>query len=153
MPIPSATHPASYRDPAGFIFIRDGIVYRQINRVFQPDFDQFVQSGCYQHLVDRDLLISHINVDESIFNDPNWFKTIQPEQVRFVSYPSEWPFDMLKDAALLTLQLAKQAIGFNMILKDATPYNVQWHNGKLKFIDSLSFERYNISSFSSSFCE
>jgi hypothetical protein len=34
-------------------------------------------------------------------------------------------------------------MGFQMILKDATPYNIQWHNGKLKFIDSLSFERYD----------
>jgi hypothetical protein len=50
---------------------------------------------------------------------------------------------MLKDAALLTLQLAKEAIGFGLILKDATPYNIQWHAGKLIFIDTLSFEKYN----------
>jgi hypothetical protein len=143
MSIQSATHPASYRDPAGFIFIRDGIVYRQINQVFQADFEHFIQSGCYKHLVDKDLLISHENVDEQVFADQTWFKTIRPEQLPFISYPSEWPFDMLKDAALLTLQLAKEAIGFKMILKDATPYNIQWHNGKLKFIDSLSFERYD----------
>ncbi len=47
---------------------------------------------------------------------------------------------MLKDAALLTLDLLKEALNFGLVLKDATPYNVQWHKGKLVFIDTLSFE-------------
>jgi hypothetical protein len=55
----------------------------------------------------------------------------------------EWSFDMLKDAALLTLRLAKESIQFGLSLKDATPHNIQWHKGKLIFIDSLSFEKYN----------
>ena len=50
---------------------------------------------------------------------------------------------MLKDAALLTLQLAKEAVASGMVLKDATPYNIQWHDGRLIFIDTLSFEKYN----------
>src|SRR5436190_1627692 len=50
---------------------------------------------------------------------------------------------MLKDAALLTLQLMKESIAFGMTLKDATPYNVQWHNGRMTFIDTLSFEKYD----------
>ena len=50
---------------------------------------------------------------------------------------------MLKDAALLTLQLLKETVSYGLILKDATPYNIQWNEGKLIFIDSLSFEKYN----------
>jgi hypothetical protein len=50
---------------------------------------------------------------------------------------------MLKDAALLTLKLLKESVGYGLILKDATPYNIQWHRGKLIFIDTLSFEKYN----------
>ena len=143
MPIQPTPHPASYRDPAGFIFSRDGVVYRQINKIFQPDFDQFIQSGCYQRLVDKGFLIAHQEIEHSFFSDNNWYKTIQPEQIDFISYPSEWPFDMLKDAALLTLHLVREAMDFKMILKDATPYNIQWHNGGLRFIDSLSFEHYD----------
>lgn len=49
---------------------------------------------------------------------------------------------MLKDAGLLTLQLVKESLDYGMILKDATPYNVQWHKGRLLFIDTISFEKY-----------
>ena len=50
---------------------------------------------------------------------------------------------MLKDAALLTLELLREAIDHGMILKDATPYNIQWQDGRLVFIDTLSFEKYD----------
>lgn len=143
MAIQPAKHPASYRDPAGFIFSQDGTIYRQVNQVFQTDFDLFINSGCYQALVDKGLILAHREVDLQLPTDSNRYKTLKPELVGFISYPSEWPFDMLKDAALLTLRLMKEAIAFGLILKDATPYNIQWHEGALRFIDSLSFERYD----------
>ena len=49
---------------------------------------------------------------------------------------------MWKDAALLTLQIAIASLKKEMILKDATPFNVQFVNGKPLFIDTLSFENY-----------
>ncbi|HWJ03677.1 MAG TPA: SAM-dependent methyltransferase, partial [Verrucomicrobiae bacterium] len=73
----------------------------------------------------------------------NWYTTLKPEQLEFTSYPYEWCFDQLKEAALLTLQLAQKGIARNMILKDATPFNIQLHKGRLVFIDSLSFEAYD----------
>lgn len=136
-------HPASYRDPSGFIFEKDGTVYRQVNKIFKEDFDFFISSGCYKHLADNSLLITHDVVKENSTVDKNCYTVLKPEQLSFVSYPYEWSFDMLKDAALLTLKLMKESIGFKMILKDATPYNIQWHNGKMIFIDTLSFEKYD----------
>jgi hypothetical protein len=68
---------------------------------------------------------------------------LKPEKIEFISYPWEWSFDMLKDAALLTLRLAKESVAAGMVLKDATPYNIQWHKGNFIFIDTLSFEKYN----------
>jgi SAM-dependent methyltransferase len=48
----------------------------------------------------------------------------------------------LKQAALHTLQLVKKALDHGMILKDATPFNIQFIHCKPVFIDSLSFEKY-----------
>ena len=59
----------------------------------------------------------------------------------FVSYPYEWPFSMLKDAALLQLELNRRALRADLALKDATPYNVQWRGTRPVFIDVGSFER------------
>jgi hypothetical protein len=136
-------HPASYRDPSGFIFEKDGIFYRQVNKVFKDHFEFFISSGCYKYLAEKKLLINHDEVKENLFGDDNWLTTLKPEQLSYTSYPYEWSFDMLKDAALLTLQLMKESIAFGIILKDATPYNVQWHNGRMTFIDTLSFEKYD----------
>ena len=70
------------------------------------------------------------------------WKVIQPEQIPFISYPYEWTFGMLKDAALLTLRIQKKAIESGMSLKDASAFNIQFLNGKPVLIDTLSFEKY-----------
>jgi hypothetical protein len=66
---------------------------------------------------------------------------LRHERVPFVSYPYEWPFAMLKDAALLQLELNQRALRAGLALKDASPYNVQWHGSRPVFIDVGSFER------------
>ena len=65
---------------------------------------------------------------------------LEHELVPFVSYPYEWTFGMLRDAALLQLELVRRSIGAGMILKDSSPYNVQFHGARPLFIDVGSFE-------------
>ena len=136
-------HPSSFRDPSGFIFEKDKIVYRQVNKVFKEHFDFFISSGLCDKLVKQQLLIPHELINENLTGNKDWYTTLKPERIEFITYPWEWSFDMLKDAALLTLRLVKEAAASGMVLKDATPYNMQWHKGRLIFIDSLSFEKYD----------
>jgi len=135
--------PSSYRDPSGFVFEYNNEIYRQVNNSFKEDFDFFISSGCYEALVKKNLLLPHETINENLIGDNKWYATIKPERIAFISYPYEWSFDMLKDGALLTLQLLKEAVPFGMVLKDATPFNIQWHQGKFIFIDTLSFEKNN----------
>jgi hypothetical protein len=135
-------HPSSYRDPSGFIFEKNGVLLRQVNIFYKEHFDHFIKSGCYDQLVKKGLLIPHENLQENLTGNSEYYTTLKPERIEFISYPYEWSFDMLKDAAILTLQLVKEALQFEMVLKDATPYNIQWHKGKFIFIDTLSFEKY-----------
>ena len=65
---------------------------------------------------------------------------LEHARIPFVSYPYEWTFGMLKDAALLHLELMRDALAAGMILKDATPYNIQWNGVRPVFIDIPSFE-------------
>ena len=65
---------------------------------------------------------------------------LRHEAVPFVSYPYEWSFGMLKEAALLQLRLTAAALDEGLILKDASPYNVQWRGAKPVFVDVGSFE-------------
>lgn len=130
---------SSFRDPKGFIFINQGKLYRQINTSAKEDYSMLLESGLYDYLCKKELLVPHEEV--SNINE-GAFKTIAPLEIPFVSYPYEWSFDQLKDAALLTLRIQKIALKHNMSLKDATAYNVQFLKGKPIFIDTLSFEPY-----------
>jgi len=68
-------------------------------------------------------------------------KVLEHDRVPFVSYPYEWTFSMLQDAAKLQLELGAAAIDAGLTLKDATPYNVQFLGSQPTFIDIGSFEK------------
>ena len=136
-------HPASYRDPSGFVFRSGNTWYRQVNTSYGDNYLQLMQSGLYRELIEKGLLLPFSEVEENITGRPNWFKTLLPEQLPFISYPEEWIPAQLKQAAVCTLAIARIAIGHDMILKDATPRNIQFRAGKPVLIDSLSFERYD----------
>lgn len=133
---------ASFRDPSGFLFSRNGVLYRQINRAYEKDYVRLMDSGLYERLVKAGLLIPHVEVDQALAQSEAGFKVIQPERVAFISYPYEWSFSQLKDAALATLSIQKRALKHGMSLKDASAYNIQYVRGKAILIDTLSFEVY-----------
>jgi ribosomal protein L11 methylase PrmA len=141
---PSASprpHQASFRDPAGFVFTREGELYRQVNAVGRADYDLFMTSGLYDHLIQTGDLVPHDEVEASISPDGKASAVLRPARVGFISYPYEWCFSQLKAAALLTLRLQKAAVQHGMSLKDATAYNVAFEAGRPVWIDTLSFER------------
>jgi ribosomal protein L11 methylase PrmA len=131
---------ASFRDPSGFLFKRQGSLYRQVNQVYQPHYDALMNSGLYERLVKSGLLIPHQEVNVEPAEPTQAYRVLSPEQVDFISYPYEWSFSQLKDAALATMRVQKYALEEGMVLKDASAYNIQFHGGRPVLIDSLSFE-------------
>lgn len=138
-------HPASFRDPSGFVFEQDGKIYRQVNQCYADHYRLLQSSGLYSSLTGTGKLIAHTELQENLLLSGDWFLTLLPEQIEFISYPYEWCFDQLKDAALLTLDIVREAVAHGMILKDATPFNIQFTGSKPVFIDTLSFEKYDAS--------
>ena len=134
--------PGSFRDPAGFVFQRDGTYFRQLNRSYAETFAALMNSGLCAKLVEQGLLIAHETADLHLAPEPNAAAVIRPEQLGFVSYPFEWSFSQLRASALTTLQVQQQALDHGLSLKDASAYNIQLHNGRPTLIDTLSFEPY-----------
>ena len=134
---------ASFRDPSGFLFSRGGILYRQVNQKYRADYSLLMESGLYDNLVKAGLLVRHEEVDEQAEDLAQAYKVIRPQKVNFISYPYEWSFSQLKDAALATLSIQRRAMKHGMSLKDASAYNIQFHEGKACLIDTLSFEAYS----------
>jgi hypothetical protein len=133
---------SSFRDPSGFLFYRNGSVHRQVNNSYKENYDQLINSGLYEKLTNTDLLISHEEVDIDPPESDKAYKIIKPESISFISYPYEWCFSQLKNAALTTLEIQKKSFEFGMSLKDCSAYNIQFRKGKPIFIDTLSFEKY-----------
>ncbi len=134
--------PASFRDPSGFLFRHQGRLLRQVNSSYAADLELLKSSGLYAELVAADLLIPHEEVDLALAPTPGAVAVLAPELVPFVSYPYEWCFSQLSDAALATLRIQRLALKHGMTLKDATAYNIQFHRGRPLLIDSLSFTAY-----------
>ncbi|MBN1343824.1 MAG: SAM-dependent methyltransferase [Phycisphaerae bacterium] len=135
--------PASFRDRSGFVFTdENGQVFRQVNRSYEADYRWLGESGLYRNLTQAGLLIHHEEVPQTHGLDPNAFTIIRPRLIPFISYPYEWSFSQLKEAALLTLEVQRRALAHGMTLKDCSAYNVQFEGTKSVLIDTLSFEVY-----------
>ena len=76
----------------------------------------------------------------SIRATPDAHAVLQPDRVGFISYPYEWSFGQLQDAAGLTLEIQQRSLARGFTLRDSSAYNVQFRGGRPLFIDTLSFE-------------
>ena len=137
MPFDSAREFSSFRDPSGCVFTREGVLYRQINPTYFPQYRALMDSGLYEELRKFNAIVAHEEIETG--EDAI---VIRPERVPFISYPYEWSFGELRDAALLTLKLHRRALRHDMILKDASAYNIQFISGNPVLIDTLSFDFY-----------
>jgi hypothetical protein len=133
---------ASFRDPAGFLYKEGSELFRQINPVGYEDYFAAANSGLYEQLITREWLVPHTEITQYQQDSPPDKIIIKPERIPFISYPYEWSFSQLKDAAQLTLQVQEYALEKGLSLKDCSAYNIQFYRGRPMLIDSLSFERY-----------
>jgi hypothetical protein len=124
---------SSYKDRDGFVFYENGRVFRQINKSYEKDYERLMGSGLYEGLTKKEWLIPHQEIKKGL---------VEAEKIPFISYAYEWCFSQLKEAALLTLKIQKMAMKYEMSLKDASAYNVQFTGTRAIFIDTLSFEKY-----------
>ncbi len=131
---------ASFKDPSGFIVRRGGEFLRVVQPVYREHYETLMQSGLYQKLVAEQLLLPHEEAD-GLADFPGAWKILRPRQLDFISYPYEWSFSQLQDAALVTLRIQKFAVAHGMSLKDASAFNIQFVDGRPMLIDTLSFEK------------
>lgn len=132
----------SFRDPAGFVFRRDGIVHRRVGPVGIEAYQRLMSSGLYKALTDERLLVTHEALGPAP-DGPQPSLVLRPRQIPMISYPYEWSLSQLRDAALLTLRAQALALRFGMVLKDASAFNVQFVGCAPVLIDTLSFASYD----------
>jgi hypothetical protein len=140
----------SFRDPSGYVYIDGDHVFRTINPSAAATFDAVIESGILKDLSDKGLLISTVVEPSSpqrlqSFASPRGeipVRLLRHPRISFISYPYEWTFDQLQDAALAHLDLQIAALDRGFVLTDASPYNMQVHAGRFIHIDPLSLRAY-----------
>jgi hypothetical protein len=134
-----AALPSSFRDPSGFVYEEDGILYRHVVASYGAAYERLMASGLYSELTAEGLLIPH----EEIAIDPvSGARTLRPERLPFIAHPYEWCFGQGKDAALATLTIMRRALEKGMVLKDASAFNIAFRAGRPLLFDTLSFDLY-----------
>jgi hypothetical protein len=138
---PATLEPGSFRDPDSRVFYAGDAVYRALSADGLDDYRALQQAGL---LEDPRIVATELVGDAPELGVPLVKETtgvLRHERIPFVSYPYEWTFSMLKDAALLQLDLLLAALEHDLVLKDSTPYNVQFRGARAVFVDVGSFER------------
>ena len=128
----------SYRDTAARVVKKESGYHRYIFQEYKAEYDHLMQSGLYEELTQKELLIEHkeIQIDT---DDPKVYKLLYPTQIPFQSYPFEWSYIQWRKAILAYLRINHIALKYGMILKDATPYNFYLTGGKAVMLDTSSF--------------
>jgi hypothetical protein len=135
----------SFKDADGRVFLHEGRIFRTLSAAGREAFDQLVASALYSDLLAAGEIVPSALCESSQVGLPAeavGATLLEHERIPFVTYPYEWSFSMLRDAALLTLSINERALERGLILKDATPFNVQFRDAKPIFVDVLSFEPY-----------
>jgi hypothetical protein len=133
----------SFKDPAGRVFYHSGEVYRSLSPTGAESFQELSRTELFAELRSLGLVVESELVDRQAAALPaeagNW--VVRQARVPVVTYPFEWSFDMLRDAALVTLDVLERCLKKGYVLKDATPFNILFHRNRPVLIDVLSIEK------------
>ncbi len=138
----TAPDPGSFRDPLSRVYLDDDAVWRGLSEAGLADFEAYAATQAYAAAQGdgRVVATTAVPITDAPVGD-GWVGALRHERVPVITYPYEWTFSMLKDAALLQLELSREALAEGILTKDATSYNVQFQGARPVFIDVGSFER------------
>lgn len=142
----------SFRDPSGRLVLLNDCALR----IVYPEAESIVSS-----LLNSPLLLDKMHMGSIVATElcsatmaasllaqvgtamslPENVSYLRHERIPFVSYPSEWPPEMLHAAAHVTIEMMELLLDEGIGLKDATPYNVLFRGTMPVFVDFLSFEK------------
>lgn len=125
-------------DPIGFLFKYDNRIFRAINNFQKNEILYLFDSGAIEELIGENLIpnttISEFSLDAHDI-------VLEHEKIDVVVYPTEWSFNMLKDAALLVIRINTILYKYGFETRDSHGFNILFHHSIPKYVDIGSFIR------------
>ena len=137
--------PGSFRDPAGNIFYQNGKIFRILSTLGEKRISFILKNKILEKSIKKKFLVntSVLNEGDKIKNNIYQENIIlEHEEIPFISYPYEWSFSQLKEAAIFHLDFNLFLLENNVNLIDSSAYNVQFIDNQPIFIDVLSMKEY-----------
>lgn len=149
----------SFRDPDARVVYFNNSVYRIVYPSGFKKFD-FIKRILENELISKYLIETEEASKEEVellkLDIGTNVKVFKHRKIDFISYPYEWSFHRLKDAALHHLNLHINLLKNDATLIDAYSYNIQFNNYSPTFIDLMSIKEYSEGEFwvgHKQFCE
>jgi ribosomal protein L11 methylase PrmA len=135
---------SSFRDNFGSVYHSNGTILRTINKVAEKNFEILKKKNVFKNSINQGFLVNFKELEKNQYPEKlkNYNIILEAEKINFISYPYEWTFSQLKDAALHHLNFQIYLLNLNCVLRDASAFNIQFFKGKPIFIDILSLKNY-----------
>jgi hypothetical protein len=125
-------YPLSMADTSGRLFVWQRHLYRAISQERTALCARLFQDGVIDKLVNKGFLVE---TERTRLTMSGYRLIVKHRLLPFVSYPYEWSGAMLRDAALLIIDLALQLSDYGLMLQDAHPWNVLFDGPRPVYVD------------------
>jgi len=125
-------HPSSFADPSGRLFWWNGQLYRAVARERAPLYRELFSKGIEQGLIQKELIVE---TELTSLELDSYEMVMKHRSIPFVSYPYEWCMPMLRDGALLILDLELELSRHGFTLQDAHPWNILFDGPTPFYVD------------------
>jgi hypothetical protein len=126
----------------GKLFTWNGRLFRGIYKKNTSAVKEIFDTGLIQELIEKKYFIKTWISDQEF---ETFDLVLEHEIVKAVIYPREWTFSMLKDSALLVLNLNEVAKKYGFKTIDCHTYNILFKNSNPIYVDFGSFQKSNFS--------
>lgn len=134
----------SFRDNRGHVYTYDDKVFRSITKYGKEQYLNLKNHNILNESIENNFLIESEEIDKNLYDikNQNIEFLLEHKKIPFITYPYEWSFNQLKDAAVHHLKFQIFLLKKNFILRDSSAYNIQFIGSKPIFIDLLSIDGY-----------
>lgn len=136
----------SFRDPYATVYEYNKRIFRFVHKDKEKEFVDILNKHFVKKWIEEKKFIETVKISNNAcpaqLKPSGKHSVFEHPKLDFISYPYEWCFEQLRDAAIFFLKLQIEALDKDVVFKDASAYNIQFIGANPIFIDAFSLRKY-----------